>query len=57
MEGFVRYDLRVRPHPRGLALDVRLAGTGRDRFVVDFLRFNARSLGLAPAAPPEPEDR
>jgi hypothetical protein len=51
MEGGVRYALRARPHPEGLALDVALAGTVRDRFVLEFVAMYVRWAGLTPIMP------
>jgi hypothetical protein len=42
MEGHVRYDLRARPDPRGLLLDIRLKGDVRDKHVESFV---ARYVG------------
>lgn len=50
MEGVVRYALRAAPHADGLRLEVQLAGTARDRFVVPFVRDYIKWAGLAPAA-------
>jgi hypothetical protein len=48
MEGGVRYALRTRPHPRGLALEVELTGTSRDRFVHPFVRDYVMWAGFTP---------
>ena len=47
MEGFVRYSLRARPHPRGLLLEIQLAGTRLDRFVDPFVRTYIGWAGLS----------
>jgi hypothetical protein len=47
MEGFVRYSLRARPHPRGLLLEIQLADTRLDRFVEPFVRTYIGWAGLS----------
>jgi hypothetical protein len=46
MEGHVRYDLRARPDPRGLLLDIRLKGDVRDKHVEPFVANYVRWAGL-----------
>ena len=48
MEGNVRYDLRARPHPRGLLLEIRLKGSARDKHVGQFVGDYVRWAGLCP---------
>jgi hypothetical protein len=46
MEGRVHYDLRARPHPRGLLLEIRLKGDIRDKHVGPFVARYVRWAGL-----------
>lgn len=46
MEGFVRYELRVREVPAAIELDVRCSGSNRDQYVVVSLLRYIRDAGL-----------
>lgn len=45
MEGFVAYDLRVSSEERGITIEVRPTGSGRDRYLDSHIRWILTSIG------------